>query len=165
MNLKSKCKFFYGLPHLMVRVPMAQPDCCWVRQNLATYIQIWNHMVGVLAAQSEHYWGRQNGYRSRRSVRLLLREVKLSCVYLIQTSWSEFQKFKSTVASKSIPLLLHVFLESTIHSSVLLCSVVVWLGFWNSEHDETWMWAMGQWDRPPLLGHYCCIDEKTWILK
>ena len=80
-------------------------------------------------------------------------------------TWLEFQKLKQTVASNSIPLPLHVVLESSIHRSTFPCSVVVWLGFWNSEHDETRKWAMGQQDGPSLLGHCHPLDWKMWMLK
>ena len=46
-----------------------------------------------------------------------------------------------TVAPNSIPLPLHVVLELNKHTLTLPCSVAVWLGFWKSEHDETWKLA------------------------
>ena len=63
-----------------------------------------------------------------------------------------------TVDPSSIPLPLHVVLELNKHSLAFPCSEAVWLGLWNSEHDEAWKWAMEQWDRPV---HY--MDGKTCI--
>ena len=51
-------------------------------------------------------------------------EAKL-CVINFKTTWSEFQKLKQTAASNSIPLPLHVVLESIIDRSTFPCSVVV----------------------------------------
>ena len=53
-----------------------------------------------------------------------------------------------TVAPNCIPTPLHVVLELNKHTLTFSCSVVVGLGFWKSEHDETQKLAMGQRDGP-----------------
>ena len=72
-----------------------------------------------------------------------------------------------TVASNSIPLHLHVVLELNKHTLTLPCSVR--FGFWNSEHDETQKWAMGQQERlPPPHDDYIAIYSlcaAVWIGK
>ena len=59
-----------------------------------------------------------------------------------------------------------VFFENTAFHYLSIwfwdpCSVAVSLGFWNSEHDETWKWAMGRWDGPLLPGQRRLIYGKT----
>ena len=64
-------------------------------------------------------------------------------------NWSLFGTLKwGTNEVLNILVPLHVVLELDKHTLTLPCSVEVWLGFWKSEHDETWKLAMGQQDGP-----------------
>ena len=45
---------------------------------------------------------------------------------------------QTIVVPNSIPLPLHLVLKSSIHSLAFPGLVAVLLGFWNTEHDETW---------------------------
>ena len=103
-------------------------------------------------------------YSSRSAVRLLLSEAKPSYVYSIlkphgqssrsqsdrcwarrsQATYTQFQSHMvrgletQTVAPNSISFPLHVVLDWNKRTLTLPCSVAVWLGIWNPEHNETW---------------------------
>ena len=154
----------------MVRVPEAQSDPYLARQNQATYIysilkphgQSLRRQVRLLLSEAKPSYIfsflKPHGQSSRSQVRPLLSEAKPSYIYSILKPHGQSFRNSTEVAPNSITLPLHVVLNWSIHGLALPGSVVVWLGFWNSEHDETWKWDNRR-------GNHCHKDGKAWILK
>ena len=132
----------------------------YVPKDWVIYLHIYFNIhvcLSVLPASAESAASRTTSdfyhvQRSRGPVRPLLSEAKPSYICSILTPHGK--------SFNSIPLPLHVVLELNKYSLALPCSVPVWLGYWNSKHDEIRKWAMAQRDGPPPLYGWKDINFK-----